>query len=215
MKILSLFFCFMFLNCFSIFHLNIWWAFLWPHLVTSHFAPLRSPSSFYSGLQAWLTPAHLQGPRVCDLPWLHCSELHIPALGSLGGCDDCLCLLSPNFVVANSLHPQVHERLEGTGCVFLWGSWHRLVIMNVCWMNVQTQYDWPEMFASVTLSLLLLERVKWWCSVWSWCWADPWVCTMLMSPWCDGWFISICVHSLERGHLHRALNLCLVCWCFL
>ena len=162
-----------------------------------------------------LTPAHLQGPRVCDLPWLHCSELHIPALGSLGGCDDCLCLLSPNFVVANSLRPQVHERLEGKGHVFLWGAWHRLVIMNVCWMNDQTQYDWPEMFASVTLSLLLLERVKWWCSVWSWCWADPWVCTMLMSPWCDGWFISIFVHSLERGHLHRALNSCLVCWRFL
>ena len=52
-----------------------------------------------------LTPAHLQGPQVCDLPWLHCSELHIPALGSLGGCDDHLCLLSPNFVVANSLRP--------------------------------------------------------------------------------------------------------------
>ena len=54
MKILSLLFCFMFLDCFSIFHLNIWWAFLWPHLVTSHFSPLRSSSSFYSGLQAWL-----------------------------------------------------------------------------------------------------------------------------------------------------------------
>ena len=54
MKILSLLFCFMFLDCFSIFHLNTWWAFLWPHLVTSHFAPLQSPSSFYSGLQAWL-----------------------------------------------------------------------------------------------------------------------------------------------------------------
>ena len=54
MKILSLLFCFMFLDYFSIVHLNIWWAFLWPHLVTSHFAPLQSPSSFYSGLQAWL-----------------------------------------------------------------------------------------------------------------------------------------------------------------
>ena len=52
-----------------------------------------------------LTPAHLQGPCVCDLPWLHCSELHIPALGSLGGCDDHLCLSSPNFVVASSLRP--------------------------------------------------------------------------------------------------------------
>ena len=52
-----------------------------------------------------LTPAHLQGPHVCDLPLLHCSELHIPARGSLGGCDDHLCLLSPNFVVARSLHP--------------------------------------------------------------------------------------------------------------
>ena len=215
MKILSLLFCFMFLDCFSIFHLNIWWAFLWPHLVTSHFAPRLSPSYFYSGLQAWLTPAHLQGPRVCDLPWFHCSELHIPALGSLGGCDDCLCLLSPSFVVANTLCPQVHECLEGTGCVFLWGAWHRLGIMNVSWMNVQTPLDWPKMFEIVTESLLLLERVKWRWSVWSWCRADPWVCTMLMSPWCEGWFILICVHSPERGHLHRALNSCLVCWCFL
>ena len=215
MKILSLLFCFMFLDCFSIFHLNIWWAFLWPHLVTSHFVPRLSPSYFYSGLQAWLTPAHLQGPRVCDLPWFHCSELHIPALGSLGGCDDCLCLLSPSFVVANTLCPQVHECLEGTGCVFLWGAWHRLGIMNVSWMNVQTPLDWPKMFEIVTESLLLLERVKWGWSVWSWCRADPWVCTMLMSPWCEGWFILICVHSPERGHLPRALNSCLVCWCFL
>ena len=46
MKILSLLFCFMFLDCFSIFHLNTWWPFLWPHLVISHFAPLQSPSSF-------------------------------------------------------------------------------------------------------------------------------------------------------------------------
>ena len=40
MKILFLLFCFMFVGCFPIFHLNIWWAFLWPHLVTSDFAPL-------------------------------------------------------------------------------------------------------------------------------------------------------------------------------
>ena len=134
MKILSLLFCFMFLDCFSIFNLNIWWAFLWPHLVTSHFAPLRSPSSFYSGLQAWLTPAHLQGPRVCDLPWLHCSGLHASALSSHGRCADCLCLSSPNLVVANSLPPQVHEPWRGQAVSFCEEPSTGLMIMNVEWM---------------------------------------------------------------------------------
>ena len=43
MKILFLLFCFMFVACFSIYHLNIWWAFLWLYLVTSDFAPLWGP----------------------------------------------------------------------------------------------------------------------------------------------------------------------------
>ena len=74
MKILFLLFCFTFVGCFSIFHLNIWWAFLWPHLVTSSLhlcgvppsARNTLPSSFYSGLrQAWLTPAHILRILVC------------------------------------------------------------------------------------------------------------------------------------------------------
>lgn len=28
----------------------------------------------------------------------------------------------------------------------------------------------------------------------------------VVSPWCEGWFIFICVHSLGRGHSHRALE---------
>ena len=44
-----------------------------------------------------------------------------------------------------------------------------LVVMNACWMNVQTQSDWPTVFTRVTGSLCLVERVKWWWSVWSWC----------------------------------------------
>ena len=90
-----------------------------------------------------------QGPRVCDLPWLHCSGLHASALSSHGSCADRLCLLSPNFVVANSLPPQVHEPLEGTGCVFLWGDQHRTCdyecLLNECWIPS----DWPGMFESV------------------------------------------------------------------
>ena len=71
MKTLFLLFCFMFVDYFSIFYLNILWAFLWPHLVTSDFAPFWGPppcpaagntlpcSFFFGLLQAWLTPTHL------------------------------------------------------------------------------------------------------------------------------------------------------------
>ena len=44
-----------------------------------------------------------------------------------------------------------------------------LVVMNACWMNVQTQSDWPIVFKRVTGSLCLVGRVKQWWSVWSWC----------------------------------------------
>ena len=44
-----------------------------------------------------------------------------------------------------------------------------LVVMNACWMNVQTQSDWPTVFKRVTGSLCLVGRVKQWWSVWSWC----------------------------------------------
>ena len=161
-----------------------------------------------------LTPAHLQGPCVCDLPWLHCSELHIPALGSLGAVMTisvyCLLILWLLVLFAHKFmspwRGQAVSFCEEPGTdLWLWKfvEW----MFRPCWI------DW-KMFEIVTESLLL-ERVKWGWSVWSWFWPDPWVCTMLMSPWCEGWFILICVHSIERGHLHRALNSCLVCWCFL
>ena len=166
---------FMFVDCFSNFYLNTWWTFLWPHIVSCHFAPLWGPSLSWKYtpifLLLWPLPAltdsssSSQTPYVCDLPLLHCSELHASALSSRGGCDDHFSLISPNFEVDNSLPLQVHELLEGTSCVFLWGTWHRLVIMNVCWMNVQTPSDWPKMLEIVTESLLLLERMKWWCTV--------------------------------------------------
>ena len=108
MKILFLLFCFMFVGCFSIFHLNIWWAFLWLYLVTSDFAPLWGPllllgihfllpSTLASTKPDWLQFIFSGSTCVYDLPWLHCSELHTSALGSLGGCADCLCPLSPKF----------------------------------------------------------------------------------------------------------------------
>ena len=162
MKTLFLSFCFMFVDYFSIFYLNILWAFLWPHLVTSDFAPFWGPPPLprcweYTPMFLLLWPppsltnsnSSSQGPRVCDLPWLHCSGLHASALSSHGSCADRLCLLSPNFVVANSLPPQVHEPLEGTGCVFLWGAQHRTCdyecLLNECWIPS----DWPRMFESV------------------------------------------------------------------
>ena len=207
----------MFLGCFSIFHLNIWWAFLWPHIVNSSWhlcgAPPSArntlPSSFYSGLhQAWL----------CDLPWLHCSGAHVSVLGSCGGCADCLYLLSWCLTILGYLilFPHKFTSLWRGQAVSLCEEPRiGLVIMNVCWMNVQTQSDWPKMFESVTLSLLLLERIKRWWSTWSLCWGRPPGVHCVVSPWCEGWFIFICVHSLERGHSHRALNPCLVCQCFL
>ena len=207
MKILSLLFCFMFLDCFSIFHLNIWWAFLWPHLVTSHFSPLQSPSSFYSGLQAWLQlifRVHVCVTCPDSTAPSYISQLWAPLGAVMTVSVYCLPILWLLILFAHKFMSAWRGKdmsfCEEPGT-------DSSVIMNVCWMNDQTQYDWPEMFASVTLSLLLLERVKWWCSVWSWCQADTWVCTMLMSPWCEECFILICVHSLERGHSPRALEL--------
>ena len=65
---------------------------------------------------------------------------------------------------------------------------------------------WPKMFKSVTLSLHLVGRVKRWWSVWSLGWGRAPSVHCIVSSWCEGWFILICVHSLERGHSHRALE---------
>ena len=120
---------FMFVDCFSNFYLNTWWTFLWPHIVSCHFAPLWGPSLSWKYtpifLLLWPLPAltdsssSSQTPYVCDLPLLHCSELHASALSSRGGCDDHFSLISPNFEVDNSLPLQVHELLEGTSCLFV------------------------------------------------------------------------------------------------
>ena len=213
MKILSLLFCFMFVGCFSIFHLNTCWAFLWPHLVTSHFAPLQRPSSFYSGLQAWLQLIFRVHVCVTCLDSTALSYI-FQLWASLGAVMTisvyCLLILWLLVLFAHKFmspwRGQAVSFCEEPGTdLWLWKfvEW----MFRPCWI------DW-KMFEIVTESLLL-ERVKWGWSVWSWFWPDPWVCTMLMSPWCEGWFILICVHSIERGHLHRALNSCLVCWCFL
>ena len=213
MKILSLLFCFMFLDYFSIVHLNIWWAFLWPHLVTSHFAPLQSPSSFYSGLQAWLQlifMVHVCVTCLYSTAPSYIFQLWAPLGAVMTISVYCLLILwllglfAHKFMSAWRGQAVSFCEEPGTG-LWLWKF--------VEWMLRLRQID-PKLFEIVTESLLL-ERVKWGWSVWSWCRPDPWVCTMLMSPWCEGWFILICVHSLERGHLHRVLNSCLVCWCFL
>ena len=188
MKILFLLFCFMFVGCSSIFHLNVWWAFLWPYLVTSslHLCGVPPsagnilPSSSYSGLLTD-SSSYSQGPRVCDLPWLHCYGVHASALGSCRGCADWLYLLPLCLTILGCLilFPlKFMSPWRGQAVSFCEEPSIGLVIMNVCWMNVQTPSDGPRMFESVTLSLLLLGRVKWWWSVWSWCQAEPQVCTV-------------------------------------
>ena len=143
MKIVSLLFCFMFVDYFSIFYLSILWSFLWLYLVTTDctflFPHLPCHCWEYTPMFLLLWPppsltdsnSSSQGPRGGDLPWLHCSGLHASALSSHGSCADHLCLLSPNFVVANSLPPQVHEPLRGQAVSFCEEPGTGLVIMNV------------------------------------------------------------------------------------
>ena len=76
-----------------------------------------------------------------------------------------------------------------------WGPGPGLVVMNACWKNVQTQSNWPTVFKRVTWSLCLVGRVKWWWSVWSWCWDRAPGVHCVVSP-CED------------------LNSCLGCWCF-
>ena len=104
---------------------------------------------------------------------------------------------------------QVHELLEGTSSLFLSSSRYPVqdlwLQMLVEWM-FKCKCHWPKMFKSVTLSLHLVGRVKWWWSVWSLGQGRALSVQCIVSPWCEGWFILICVHSLERGHSHRALE---------
>ena len=158
------------------------------HLI---FAPLWGPSLCWEYtpifLLLWPPPSltdsssYSQGPCVCDLPWLHCSGVHASDLGSCVGCADCLYLLSLCLTILGCLILFPHKFMSpwrGQAVSFCEEPSTGLVIMNVCWMNVQTPSDGPRMFESVTLSLLLLGRVKWWWSVWSWCQAEPQVCTV-------------------------------------
>ena len=192
---------------------------LWVLPVTSHFALCGCPSLCWGYTLIfpllWPLPAltdcsSSQVPCVCDLPWLHCSGVHASALYSRGGCTGCLSniLVSHNLGVAYSLPQTSSWAPAGIGFVLdiLKVPGTRLVISNACWLNIQIQSDWLKMFKSVTLRTLLVGRVKWQCSVWSWCQGRPPGVHSVVSLWCEGWFILICVHCLEKGHSHRALN---------
>ena len=173
------------------------------------------PSSFYSGLhQAWLTPVHLLRVHMCV--WLALTPLlrvaHLCSGLPWGLCWPFLSIVSQVFWLLILFSNTFMSPWRGQVMSFCEEPGPGLVIMNVCWMNVQTQSDWCRMFESVTLSLFSLERLKWWCSVWYWCWGTPSVHCVVR------WgmvYLYLCVHSLERGHSHVALNPCLVCWCFL
>ena len=226
MKILFLLFCFMFVGCFSIFHLNIWWAFLWLYLVTSDFAPLWGPlpllgihfllpSTLASTKPDWLQFIFSGSTCVYDLPWLHCSSCTPLLWAPLGAVLTVSVHCLPSFLVANSLLQHVHEPLEGTGCVLLWGAWPRTCDYE-CLLNECSNPVW------------LMQNV-WKCDIkppftWKIEVVTQWVILVLGNPECAlcsvsmRWgmvYLYLCVHSLERGHSHMALNPCLVCWCFL
>ena len=142
MKTLFLLFCFMFVDYFSIFYLNILWTFLWPHLVTSDFVPFWGlppcptagntlPWSFFSGLlQAWLTQTHLFRVHMC----VTCPHLHASALSSHGRCADRPCLLSPNFVLPILFPHRFMSPWRGQAVSFCEEPSTGLMIMNVEWM---------------------------------------------------------------------------------
>ena len=185
MKILSLLFCFMFVDYFSIFYLNILWSFLWLHLVTSDCTFLISPSpatagntlpcSFFSGLlQAWLTPTHLLRVHVCVTCPDSIALGYMPLLWAPMGAVLTVSVYSLPILWLLILFPhRFMSPWRGQVVSFCEAPSTGLVIMNACWMNVQTPSDWPRMFASVTLILPLLERVKWWWNLWSWCRGRP------------------------------------------
>ena len=155
-----------------------------------------------------------QGPRVSmtcpDSTAQSCTPLLWAPLGAvLTVSVHCL----PSFLVANSLLQHVHEPLEGTGCVFLWGAWPRTCDYE-CLLNECSNPVW------------LMQNV-WKCDIkppFTWKIEVVMQCVILVlgNPECAQCSISmrwgmvyLCVHSLERGHSHMALNPCLVCWCFL
>ena len=123
-----------------------------------------------------------------------------------------IAFVSHNLGMSYSLPSQVHEPLEGTGCVFLWGAQHRTCyyecLLNECsnpiwwtqnvWKcDIKPPFTWKS---EVVMKCVVLVPGR-----------TPGV-HCVMSPWCEGWLISICVYCLERGHSHGALNPCLICW---
>ena len=106
----------------------------------------------------------------------HCSTIYNSQdMCFQGGHGVCLCLMSWCLTILGCLILFPHKFMSswrGQKCLSVISGepGPGLVVMNACWKNVQTQSDWPTVFTRVIGSLCLVGRVKWWWSVWSWCW---------------------------------------------
>ena len=157
MKTLFLSFCFMFVDYFSIFYLNILWAFLWPHLVTSDFAPFWGPppcpaagntlpcSFFFGLLQAWPTLTHLLRVHVCVTCPDSTALGYMPLLWAPMGAVLTISVYYVPILWLLILFPhRFMSPWRGQVVSFCGEPSTGLVIMNACWMNVESHLIDPE-----------------------------------------------------------------------
>lgn len=194
---------------FYIFHLNIWWVFysstgylefsgISLSLLTLHLCggpPSDGntlSSSLFSGLcQPWLQLIFLRSTfmQLALTPLLHVTQL---CSGLLWGLYGCLCLMSWCVTVLGCLILFLHKfmsswRWWAVSFCHQWGAWHRTCgfecMLNECSNSVSLVQN---VYKSVTLSLLLVVRVKWCCRVWSWFGGRPPGVHCVVFPWCEG-----------------------------
>ena len=171
MKTLGCFLCFFFVEYFSIFHLNIWWVIYFStghlefsgsflSLLTLHLcggppsAGNTLSSSLFSGLcQPWL---HLIFSRSTFMqlaltPLLCVTQLCSDLLWGLCGCLFPISGVSQFWGVLFSSPTSSWAPGGDKLCLSVISEepCPGLVVMNTCWMNVQTQSHWSKMFKKV------------------------------------------------------------------
>ena len=142
---------------------------LWYLPVTSYFAPLWGPSLWWEYTLIFLILWPLPTLTSAYLLKIHihatCSHSTAPCYTTLlwtpvGALCGCLCLMSWCVTVLGCLILFLHKFMSS------WRWWAvsfvicaepdpGLVVLNVCWMNVQTQSHWSKMFKKVWLYVFI------------------------------------------------------------
>ena len=173
---------------------------LWQLPVPSYFAPLWGPpssgnillASLFPGLcQPWLqlTFSRCAFMQLVLTPLFHVTQLCSELLWGLCRLPLSNVLVCHSSGVSYSLPPQVHELLEGMGCVFL--SSVRSPAQDLWfWMLVEWMFKpsliGPKCLKKYDTKSSLVGRVKLCCSVWSWFGGRPPGVHCVVSPSCEG-----------------------------